>query len=207
MKTSNFVTFIIQGELFNCRCIILTPKNDPFGSKQFQIWCWAPSRVKLASSRKIHANVHVNACMFCIMLCACCAEGHACLNLSLHRPMLLAPHSLVDNALFIDCMSIFFGTFQCSCTIQCKVIQEGPLSSGGCSSCSRTIQCKVTQEGPLSSGGCSSCSRTIHAHLAAALSSARLPRRAHLPVGAALVQYSRTIQCTTPLSSGHATFQ
>ena len=89
----------------------LTPKNDPFGSKQFQIWCWAPSRVKLASSSKIHANVHVNACMFCIMLCAYCAAGHACLNLSLHWPMLLAPHSLVDNALFIDCMSFFLGHF------------------------------------------------------------------------------------------------
>ena len=140
------------------------------------------------------------------MLCAYCAAGHACLNLSLHWPMLLAPHSLVDNALFIDCMSFFFlGTFQCSCTIQCKVTQDGPLSSGGCSSCSRTIQCKVNQEGPLSSGGCSSCSRTIQCKVTqegplssrGCSSCSRTTRRADLPVGAALVQYSRTIQCTT----------
>ena len=149
----------------------LAPKNDPFGSKQFQIWCLAPSRVKLASSSKIHANVHVNACMFCIMLCAYCAAGHACLNLSLHWPMLLAPHSLVDNALSLTACHFFGGIFQCSCTIQCKVTQEGAAHLAAALSSAR-----LPRRAHFSVGA---------AHLAAALSSARLPRRAHFPVGAA----------------------
>ena len=168
----------------------LAPKNDPFGSKQFQIWCLAPSRVKLASSSKIHANVHVNACMFCIMLCAYCAAGHACLNLSLHWPMLLAPHSLVDNALSLTACHFFGGIFQ--------VTQEGPLFSGGCSSCSRTIQCKVTQEGPLSSGGCSSCSRAIQC---------KVTQEGPYQWGLHLSSTAALSSAQLPLSSGHGTFQ